>query len=469
MNVSLSVTHPEGVPTRQVGRSRSAVNGRAAGNAGRKQSLYPSHRRVRKTSGESDTATINGTEGDDSLSGGANDDPISGGGRTDSIEGGAGDDALFGGRGDDRLDGGAGNDRLEGGGGDDSLDGGDGADTLIGGFGDDTIVAGEGDDYVDGGAGADLIDFGGGAEDGADTIAFHPGTGHDTVTGFDPDEDAISVPSGPTVDDLVFQATDDPAIWLVTYAGGDPDDSLTIDTAGSPGAPHTRAEMRAAVTNEDDTPPPEAMRMACFTPGCRVMTTDGPVRIERLRPWVRIVTRDDPALPLLSLLRTRLTSDQIADDPALRPVVLRAGSIAPGVPARRMRVLPQHGILADLSGGERLIRARHLVERLGVGHRQSAPRRSVDYLHVPLPRHALILVDGMRTESFLPHDAPSHCCGDVSAQDRRAPGPTRPISRTRRDLATPGGVVAHRPRGGDAAGGGAGVTGTPALGGVASA
>src|SRR4051795_6931601 len=76
-------------------------------------------------------ATLNGTEGNDSLSGTDS---------ADSISGFGGNDFLAGGNGVDTVVGGSGNDTVYGDGGDDWLEGGTGNDSLSGGSGQDNIV-----------------------------------------------------------------------------------------------------------------------------------------------------------------------------------------------------------------------------------------------------------------------------------------------------------------------------------------
>lgn len=93
--------------------------------------------------------TLDGGDGNDSL--------LRGSTGNDQISGGNGDDTLEGQEGNDTLDGGAGNDSISGGYGDDTLTGGAGADSLIGGLGNDTIYAhdGEADTQIAGNGGID--------------------------------------------------------------------------------------------------------------------------------------------------------------------------------------------------------------------------------------------------------------------------------------------------------------------------
>ena len=73
-----------------------------------------------------------------------------------------------------------------------------GNDVLIGSLGNDTLEGGEGGDTMTGGAGNDLIatngewwDMNAGGDGDADTLIFLPGSGSDTVTGFDVGVDAL--------------------------------------------------------------------------------------------------------------------------------------------------------------------------------------------------------------------------------------------------------------------------------------
>lgn len=67
-----------------------------------------------------------------------------------------------------------------------------------------------------------------------------------------------------------------------------------------------------------------------------------------------------------------------------------------------MRISPQRAFLLTLAANTRLIRARHLVGRMGRGHREKPPSRAVHDVHVILPERAVIQVDGLWAESFFP-------------------------------------------------------------------
>jgi Ca2+-binding RTX toxin-like protein len=144
-------------------------------------------------------ASLDGSDGTDTLTGGPQGDTIYGGADGDTIDGGAGDDTIYGDSftingvgtdGPDTINGGPDNDSIDGQGGNDTLNGNDGIDEIYGGDGDDTIDGGAGDDAnnyiccystISGGlygdAGNDTINGG----DGIDYA--DGGTGNDTING----------------------------------------------------------------------------------------------------------------------------------------------------------------------------------------------------------------------------------------------------------------------------------------------
>jgi len=119
------------------------------------------------------TATLVGTEGDDTLVGTWQADVIVGLGGDDTISGLAGDDTICGGEGDDTITGDSGADLIFGEAGDDVISGKSGSDTIFGGAGNDTIDGdsqadaihgGDDDDAINGGAGNDALDGGNGLD-----------------------------------------------------------------------------------------------------------------------------------------------------------------------------------------------------------------------------------------------------------------------------------------------------------------
>jgi hypothetical protein len=409
--------------------------------------------------GDSGEDTLHGGDGDDSILGGSQDDLVTGGAGNDTLDGESGADTLEGGDGDDlilgqsaddqiwgdagndTIDGGSSDDLVSGGQGNDSLDGDSGNDSLFGGFGDDTITGGDGNDWMEGGAGDDLIDAGG-YSGGADTIVFGPGFGNDTIDGFNPGSDFLHI-GGADPNDVIFTATGDPKVWVLTL-NGVPGDSLTLDFGFYWDSNVQVTQLVDRVLTNDDTPIPEDPygEPICLTAGALVETRRGVIPAAMLLQGDSLRTLDDGWQPLRAVLRRTVTRAEMAADPTLRPVHFARGAFGGGKPTRDMTVSLQHGFLAvDRADPNRetMIRARHLADMLALGTiPDAAPVRSVTYVHVLMDRHHLIRADGVWTETVF--TGPRAIAADPLLQSMTAgltlpdmPGRARPLL-TRRDL-----------------------------------
>lgn len=83
------------------------------------------------------------------------------------------------------------------------------------------------------------------------------------------------------------------------------------------------------------------------------------------------------------------------DPAAVRPIRLRAGAIAPGLPARDLRLSPDHALFLDGV----LIPAHALVN--GATILRETATTEVTYFHVELDRHDILLAEGLPAESYL--------------------------------------------------------------------
>ena len=291
-----------------------------------------------------------------------------------TVQGHGGDDTITGGSGDDTLEGGAGLDTIRGGDGADTIRGEGGDDEIYGEAGDDVIDAGTGHDEIQAGAGSDTISTG----DGHDIIFIRPGDGADTVTDFD-----MTDAGGMTIDQLdvsalgvsgyeVVVGDDGAGNAVLTFPGGE---SLTL-----------LGVAPAAVT----VPQMAAMGIPCFTAGAMIATPEGPRAVERLRAGDRVLTGRGPERLLWTGAR-KLDRAALEARPKLKPVEVCG-----------RKVSPQHCFLARAEGREWLVRARHLALEGCPGARIARGCRQVSYHHLLLPRHGLLMADGLWQESFYP-------------------------------------------------------------------
>lgn len=181
----------------------------------------------------------------------------------------------------------------------------------------------------------------------------------------------------------------------------------------------------------------------CFTPGTRVDTPSGPVLVETLLPGDLVETLDHGALPVRWVGHVTLTRADLAADPSLRPILIRAGAFGPGRPARDMRLSPQHRLLLSdarvpllFGEAEVLVAARDLIDDHRILRDHGA--EGVTYIHFVFDRHEIVRADGITAESFRPGPQTLPALPDASRAE---------LLRLFPELAGPGrtGLAAARP------------------------
>lgn len=146
-------------------------------------------------------------------------------------------------------------------------------------------------------------------------------------------------------------------------------------------------------------------RPSCFTLGTEIETDRGLCLIETLSVGDRVMTLDHGLQPIRWIGRVTLPPSRLDLQPNLRPISIRAGALAPGVPLRDLEVSPQHRILVRspiaarmFDASEVLVAAKHLVGIDGVT--VSAATQGVTYLHLLLDQHQIIRSNGAWTETL---------------------------------------------------------------------
>tara|TARA_R110002049_G_scaffold10127_1_gene50109 strand:- start:67662 stop:70604 length:2943 start_codon:yes stop_codon:yes gene_type:complete len=323
--------------------------------------------------GQIDDDIINGNTGDDTLLGGQGDDSVSGGQGNDELYGGTGNDTLRGNRDDDLL---------VGGDGDDMLDGGGENDTLMGGDGNDTLQGAQGDDLLDGGAGNDIMTGGAGQDTFVNVNAGDDVDGGSGAIDYDTLDLRGSAPEGGRLE--------------VTYTSDDREDGY-VDYFNEDGSDAGRLNF---VEIENVIP--------CFTPGTRIATPKGEVRVENLQVGDRVITRDNGIQTIRWIGARDMTGAELEGAAHLKPVLIRQGALGNDLPERDMMVSPNHRVLVAndktalyFEEREVLVAAKHLTGLDGI---DIVDVSSTTYIHVMFDRHEVILSDGTWTESFQPGD-----------------------------------------------------------------
>lgn len=144
-----------------------------------------------------------------------------------------------------------------------------------------------------------------------------------------------------------------------------------------------------------DTSPP------CFARGTGIRTESGDVPVESLRVGDVVVTESGQKRPISWIGHRGVDCANHPDPLAVLPVRILAGAIARGRPARDLVVSPDHSLYLDGV----LARAHKLVN--GSTIRRERPA-SVEYWHVELDTHDILVAEGQPAESYLD-------CGNRSA------------------------------------------------------
>ncbi len=140
--------------------------------------------------------------------------------------------------------------------------------------------------------------------------------------------------------------------------------------------------------------------VTCFAEGTRIQTPAGEIAIEALRAG-DLVTIRDPATatehsrPIRWIGRRRINLRRHRQPELASPVRIRRGACADGLPRRDLLVSPDHAIFLDGV----LIPARLLVNGATIAQETDLP--AVQYFHIELDNHAILLAEGMPAESYL--------------------------------------------------------------------
>jgi Hint domain len=230
----------------------------------------------------------------------------------------------------------------------------------------------------------------GGQVTGFDTITFDSGD-HWLVSG------TLSAFNGDTVNGFV--SGDSIVLDGVTGLTSSYVDNVLSLTSGSttdtidfisPGGAVTVTEAAGNTT----------LTIPCFASGTRIATPIGERLVEDLNPGDEVLTILGEVLPVVWAGRRNVDCDAHPEPERVWPIRIQAHAFAQGAPHRDLMLSPDHAILAQAV----LIPAKQLVN--GTTIRQVA-QPAVTYHHIELSRHAVILSEGLPTESFLDTGADS--------------------------------------------------------------
>jgi hypothetical protein len=137
---------------------------------------------------------------------------------------------------------------------------------------------------------------------------------------------------------------------------------------------------------------------ACFAAGTRIRTDHGDVAVEQLQAGDKVVTLSDSELSAQPVKWVGHRRIGLAGHPrpeTAAPVRIQRGAFTDDMPHTDLLISPDHAIFVDGV----LICARQLVN--GSTIRQELDWTAVDYYHVELDQHAILLAEGLPAESYI--------------------------------------------------------------------
>ena len=142
-----------------------------------------------------------------------------------------------------------------------------------------------------------------------------------------------------------------------------------------------------------------ASAIACFARGTRIAVPGGAIPVERLLIGGLVQTASGQARRIRWIGRRAYAGAFLAANAGAQPIRVREGAIEDGVPQRDLFVSPRHALFLDGV----LIPAEALVN--GVSVTRCTDWTEVEYTHIELEGHDILLAEGCPAESFVDDDS----------------------------------------------------------------
>jgi len=139
--------------------------------------------------------------------------------------------------------------------------------------------------------------------------------------------------------------------------------------------------------------------VACYGIGTLIETAAGETAVERLSIGDLVRTRSGALRPIKWIGRRSYAGRFIAMNRDVLPVVFKTGSLGNALPRRDLCVSPHHAMYID----GLLIEAKDLVNGESIVQARGVER--VDYFHIELDSHDVIIAEGAFSETFIDDDS----------------------------------------------------------------
>jgi len=136
----------------------------------------------------------------------------------------------------------------------------------------------------------------------------------------------------------------------------------------------------------------------CFAAGTRIGTERGDVRVEDLRVRDRVVLACGAGEDIMAIHKRSIDCRRHPRTQRVWPVRIAAHAFGRDRPHRDLLLSPDHAVYVDGV----LIPAKHLINGTTIVQQ---PRDTIDYFHIELRCHAVLLAEGLEVESYLATDS----------------------------------------------------------------
>jgi len=132
----------------------------------------------------------------------------------------------------------------------------------------------------------------------------------------------------------------------------------------------------------------------CFCAGTRILTVRGEAAVEDLAAGDVALTASGAERPIVWIGHRRVDCDRHPRPELVRPVRVRAGAFAEGLPARDLWLSPDHAVFIDGA----LVPIKYLRNGASIVEQHLA---RVHYFHIELAAHDVLVAEGLPAESYL--------------------------------------------------------------------
>ena len=144
--------------------------------------------------------------------------------------------------------------------------------------------------------------------------------------------------------------------------------------------------------------------VACYCFGTLIHTPRGRTRVENLKIGDKVKTASGAARPIKWIGRRSYGGRFILGRKDILPICIKAGALGDNVPRRDLWISPHHAMyFKDRHLEGVLIEARDLVNGTSIVQAESVDK--VEYFHIELDSHDVILANGALSETFIDDDS----------------------------------------------------------------